>query len=426
MTLDGFVVAKSLASAQRSQWWTAKKIRDSQEQALSQSLRHALSSVPYYRSLGLSLDATSPAESLARFPVLTKAVVQKEQHRMLADGFSFADCQLSTTSGSTGEPTTTAFDRKSWLLCKYALKVRRLLAHGIGIGKRVLIVSEMHPDEIAGDPKMFGRGILFGQKTVSIHSPISEAVRAMREFRPHAIYAFPSFMAELLDYLQQQELALPKTKIVFTSSEMLSEVLRARITETMNTEVCDVYGSTEFKEVAWQCHRGRYHINFESTWVETVDVSGDGFGIVLLTTLVNRAMPLIRYRVGDRVRLGEGLCGCGRQGPWLAAVGGREVDMMVLRNGQKLSPYLLTTAVENDSAIRRYLLRQTTPTSLQIRYIAAPNCVANEKAIAMSIERVVGNDVSISFQRVPSLPRTVRGKQKVFVRDFEPTAPGSS
>jgi phenylacetate-CoA ligase len=387
---------------------------------LVDTLRYAVEKVPHYRDLGIDARQIKSAADLNRFPVLTKSTLQDNQPRLLADGFSLDTCKTSTTSGSTGEPTTSAFDKNAWLLSKYTLKIRRLLAHGVGIGKRVLLVSEMHPEEIAATPGIFGAGLLFGQRYISIHEPVTEGLQVMRRYRPHALYAFPSYLAELLEYCEQHQETLPALGVIFTSSEVLSEGLRSRLVDTFSADVCDVYGNTEFKEVAWQCRNGRYHINFESTWVETVDEADDQFGTVLLTTLVNRAMPLIRYQVGDRVRIGTGECDCGRSGPWLAAVSGREVDMLLLADGRKLSPYLLTSLIELDPGIRRYQIVQESTSDLRVRYISPADGAVNEAQLERSLTRVLGNSMQIRFERVADLPRTARGKQKVFIRSFEP------
>jgi hypothetical protein len=55
---------------------------------------------------------------------------------------------------------------------------------------------------------------------------------------------------------------------------------------------------------------------------------------------------LIRYRIGDIGRLVFGSCSCGRAAPWLTDIGGREVDLIPLPDGSKISPYALSTVVE--------------------------------------------------------------------------------
>ena len=164
---DSMRVATKLIALQRSQWWGAETIRKFQERKLLQQLKFATASVAYYRSLGIRVTDIVTAADLKRFPILSKQMQQVNQSSLLTDGATLDSLDTSTTSGSTGEPTTVAFDRQSWLLCKYALKIRRMLAFNIGVGKRVLQVSELHPDEIAADSRFFGRDLIFGQRFVS-------------------------------------------------------------------------------------------------------------------------------------------------------------------------------------------------------------------------------------------------------------------
>ena len=66
----------------------------------------------------------------------------------------------------------------------------------------------------------------------------------------------------------------------------------------------------------------------------------------MATSLVNHAMPLLRYRMGDRGSLLPGRCECGLAFPLLGVVTGREADMLELQGGRRVSPYALTCALE--------------------------------------------------------------------------------
>jgi phenylacetate-coenzyme A ligase PaaK-like adenylate-forming protein len=124
MIRDSIRIATQLASAGRSQWWPEDRIRRHQDQSLLDTLRFAIERVPHYRDLGLEANQITSAADLEQFPVLTKSTLQENQLRLLADDVTLGACKTSTTSGSTGEPTTSAFDRNTWLLCKYTLKIR--------------------------------------------------------------------------------------------------------------------------------------------------------------------------------------------------------------------------------------------------------------------------------------------------------------
>jgi phenylacetate-CoA ligase len=142
---DSFKLARQLAMLSRSQWFPAEKIRQIQGRKLVDMLRYATRHVPYYRSLGISPESVQSPTDLLRFPILSKSSVQMLGEQLRSDEYREVPVFESRTSGSTGEPTTTYFDRDAWLLCKYALKIRRLMASGSGLFKHVVVVSELTP-----------------------------------------------------------------------------------------------------------------------------------------------------------------------------------------------------------------------------------------------------------------------------------------
>ncbi len=416
---DVLTVAASVASLQRSQWRGMEDIRRRQLAALEETLAFAREHVPHYRSRRIDPVRGDPLGQLSRFPVLTKRDLQAAGKSLLADGVDEASTFSSRTSGSTGEPTVTWFDRRAWLQARYSLKLRRMLSHGLGLGASVLIVSETEVHE-----RMAGAGWLFRQDYLSLRAPIAHHVGEILRLRPDALYAFPSYLADLLDHCDLERIELPPVKVVFTSSEVLAPSLRRRLQARLHARVCDIYGSTEFKEVAWQCKAGSYHVNHESVWIECEPPeSAGGPGHLLLTTLVNRAAPLIRYRVGDLGRLQSVRCACGREGPALGDLEGREGEMLRLADGRRFSPYLLTTAIEDVPGLRQYQFAQTAANELELRYVALDGHAVDEGALLSRIALLVGDSLRVSAKRVPEIPRTPGGKRSVLVREGAAGAP---
>ncbi len=138
---------------------------------------------------------------------------------------------------------------------------------------------------------------------------------------------------------------------------------------------------------------------------------------MLLTTLINRAAPLIRYRVGDLGRLDWVGCACGREGPVLSGLEGREVELLELPDGRHLSPYILTTAVEDVAGLRQYQFVQTASDRLEMRFVALDGQFVDQAQIDRRLSRLLGGQLRVRVLRVPTIPRTPGGKRKVFVRE---------
>lgn len=413
------LVAK-LAAAWRSQYWSGSRIAEWQGARLVETLRHAVTHVPFYRELGIrAADIQSPAD-LARFPILTKAEIQRQGSRMLTEGLAPSDLHWSRTSGSSGEPTSTAFDHDAWLMTRYVLKIRRLFAlTGFRPGQRVLIVTEARPEELGELGEAAPGGVPgFRQKFISIHAPFEQHVETLISWRPTALYAYPSWLTELLDTARAMRRELPKIPVVFTSSEVLTMGVRARVRSALGCKVCDIYGSTEFKEVAWQCEHGRYHVNFESVWIEPLPL--DRPGPLVISTVVNRAMPLIRFGVGDEAIGALESCACGRHSGVISTVNGREADVIELPGGHRISPYLLTTEIERDERLIQYRVVETGPGQFRVEMVGGsapdPRRDADLCARLTALTRGKGR---FQLARVPRLKRARSGKRSVFLREAQ-------
>ena len=113
-----------------------------------------------------------------------------------------------------------------------------------------------------------------------------------------------------------------RPEVVQTGGETLSAALRARVRAAWGIDLFDCYGLTETLVIAWECreHRG-LHIDEDSVVLEVVNeadrvlphgVLGDS---VLVTNLFNHTLPIVRYRVTDRMAIGDAPCLAGYRSP---------------------------------------------------------------------------------------------------------------
>jgi len=415
---EQLLLARQLAVALRSQWWTRERIHERQDAALVQMMRYAVTRVPFYRRLGLTVESLRSSADLRRFPLLRKRDIQREPAAFLAEGHETSLRHSSRTSGSSGEPTTTYFDRASWSLTRYALKMRRVAATaGLPLLRRILIVSEQHESQLPALKRAApdGMAAFFRLEYLSIHAPVAQHLDAIERFRPHVIYAFPSYLLDLVDVAERLQRTLPATTAICTSSEVVTPAARRRIETAFRGRLFDVYGNTEFKEVAWQCAAGRYHLNFESVHVEP-HPAGTTAPIVL-STLCNQAMPLLRFDSGDTAFFADDRCSCGRQSPCLAQIAGREGDMIHLPSGRRISPYLLTTAIEESELVRTYRIVQTAADAFRVEVVTAgPPASGWQGRLCTELARIVEEPTRFTVQLVDAIERSPGGKRAAFVR----------
>jgi phenylacetate-CoA ligase len=126
----------------------------------------------------------------------------------------------------------------------------------------------------------------------------------------------------------------PRLREVRTSGEPVGATTRQLCRDAWNVPVTDVYAAAEAGCIALQCPGSEhYHVQSESVLVEVLDgwnraCAPGTVGRVVVTTLQNFAMPLVRYDIGDLAEVGAP-CPCGRGLPVLTRIAGRVRDTPV-------------------------------------------------------------------------------------------------
>ena len=168
--------------------------------------------------------------------------------------------------------------------------------------------------------------------------------------------------------------------------------------------------------VSCPARRG-YHVNVECLIVELIH---DGRparpgerGELVVTNLQARAMPFIRYSVGDVAVLAEEPCSCGRGLPLIRAVEGRLVDCLTTPDGRSISPYQVTLALEAVPGLRQYQVVQTDARRLSVRFVPGDGCgVDSERRIRAELQALCP-DFSVHPEPVAALIMDVDGKFRV-------------
>jgi phenylacetate-CoA ligase len=254
---------------------------------------------------------------------------------------------------------------------------------------------------------------------ISVLQPAKQVAATLARFRPDVIYGLPSALLESARALQSRGQRI-RVRSIFTSGELLSGTTRALLADLFQATVYDVYGTSETKEIAWECSHGGMHVNADVVRLEVLDDSGRSVpagreGNLVATSLLNHAMPLIRYLTGDRGSLLPEKCTCGRSTQLIGIVTGRLADVLVLSGGQRVSPYALTCALERVDGMVRYQVSQLDPARVRVRAIVEGS--ANREAVAAQMRSALRFNVApfldADVEFVDHLPTGPRAKFRV-------------
>jgi phenylacetate-CoA ligase len=245
---------------------------------------------------------------------------------------------------------------------------------------------------------------------------VGRVAEQLAEFVPHNIYGLPSTFVELGRVMSETGISI-RPRRLFTGGELLTARSREDVIQAFGCPVFDVYGTSETKEIAFECPRGGLHINDDVVRLEVLDDAGgpvptEDEGNLVATLLVNRAMPILRYVTGDRGRLHGARCGCGLTTPLMAMLEGRKADVLELEHGLRVSPYVMTMALERIPGVRRFQVVQRGPSLVVVRVLR--DASVSESSIADRVRTAVREattpDLRVTVDFVTGFPRGGRGK----------------
>ena len=350
-----------------------------------------------------------PNSVLASLSPVSKVELRRAGSQVLDHGELDDDWYSSSSSGSTGEPFTVYYEPRAWGRLRHLIKLRARAACGVRPGDRVALLDAIKP---SSETSWLDRRKRWTR--ISVLQPAPDVARKLESFNPDVLYGLPSALVDAGRVLQQRGCRL-NVRAVFTSGELLHGLTRETLFKVYGAPVYDVYGTSETKEIAWECTDGRMHLNADVVHLEAVDDAGQSLpageeGDLVATLLVSRAMPLIRYRTGDRGLLLSERCSCGCAMPLLGVITGRAADVLVLRDGWRISPYALTCAIERIPGVLRYQVSQLDQARVRVRAIlhgtADRGIISELVRSALRFEVAPFLEADIEFvDRLPTGPR---------------------
>jgi phenylacetate-CoA ligase len=209
-------------------------------------------------------------------------------------------------------------------------------------------------------------------------------------------------------------------RLIVTHGEILTPAARAAIRDAFRCEVRETYGCAEAYRIASECRYGRLHIPPSVARVEEEPGTreADGTSRLLITPLYLRAMPLLRYRVGDRGALAADPCPCGSALPALLRVIGRSDDFLVLASGRRISARAVNL-LEEVPGILEYRIVQTAPDRFLVEVRPGDGFDAgSERHIRAVLAAGCAPDpAQVDIRRVEVIPRSPNGKLRAVVSE---------
>ncbi len=425
-----------LAELKKHSSWTAEDYASDQLLKLRLMLFYAESHCVYYHELfhkiGFKPDKLYSLEGLWELPVLEKEIVRSQSGRLLAFP-PIRNVVRGQTGGTTGSPLkflvteeanqrhyATQWFHMSWAGIRWGERWAHFGGHLVGPVDSVrppFWILDRHENEL-----------IFSSQHMTPNS-LPDYTQVLEEFQPAVICGYPSSIYLLALHLIETGSRAIRPKGVFTWAETTLEYQRQAIEKAFDCRVYSSYGNGERTGHLLQCECGNFHVVPETCVVEVLDAQDHPacpgeIGELVCTSLVERAMPLIRYRTGDTAIAAEDLCSCGRTTPIVSAIEGRTRDFIIGRNGRTFIPH--ANMFTSEMLIKEAQFVQDHAGAVCIRLVPRIGYGPEEQArLTKAAYYQFGNQLEVTIQIVDAIPRTKAGKYQFVVSHLQQNPPYS-
>jgi phenylacetate-CoA ligase len=232
------------------------------------------------------------------------------------------------------------------------------------------------------------------------------------EWSPQFLDLDPVHGAWFALYCERQGLRFPSVKFILCSYEFVSLGHRRILQRVFGVPVLNFYGSTETGHLLMENERGEMKACFENAFYEIVEADARGIGSLVVTTLTNEIMPLVRFRLGDLAER------CERPYATNYLVHGRARDCLLRRDGRRVTTLEIDRCFAEAEGILHYHLRQNPDGACHLQFIRdreAPTTEALKRLTARLAEQLQ-LESSVQAEQVKMLPPLTSGKFRLTAR----------
>ena len=420
LQLKGYPIHKAKRELSKIQAMGGAPFNSWQEDKKWEMARHHYQNNSVYRSLfknGLPGNWNS-------LPIITKSDLQQEFSSLITQPYKRREVYVGNTSGSSGTPFFYAKDKHAHAMT-YALIANRYAWHGLSLSQKQGRFYGIPLDESSKF-----RELLKDKMANRVRFPVFDLSDQAFEKIQHSIksgrikylYGYTSALVAFARYVKARQVVLksqcPLLSACIVTSEMCVEEDKMLLEQTFGVPIINEYGASELDIIAFTAANGDWKLSRENLFVEILDDQGQAVpngqeGRMVITSLHNRAFPMVRYDIGDLGALDENKAGV------LKKLSGRSNDLIHLPSGKKAAGltfyYISRRILESGGSIKEFIIRQTALNRFEFDIKAdkpmEPKLVTE---LHKSMSQYLENDLELQLHYVTDISRPAGQKIKHF------------
>lgn len=398
------------------------------------ALQTALETAPVYSDWRVFDPGPGAAidERYASLPELTKKAMREHFPQGLVpnnlnveDGLARDEIEYTFTSGTTEEKVINLWNQEWWYASEAASwKLNSHTARLQYPQKEAKLASALNigihcEEDLPMEYRIMGHRLFLNEKISLIQwqpRHLERMAHELETYKPVILEANPSLLVRLAWWALDNGRQLFSPSVIVFTYELPSKIHMAAIRQAFSSPLVSSYGSTETGFVLMQCEDGLFHQNTEFCRIDFEPLAerhgGPELGRILVTTFNNPWASVVRFDMGDLVRLHRtGQCTCGRnEGFLMEAIEGRLAYATFTTDGDLVTPLALDSRLAVVPGIRDYRVEQRQRAEYELELVVKgdPDEAVHEARLAL--EALYGTDGQYSVKVVPSIQPGPSGK----------------
>jgi len=378
---------------------------------------------------GLSQVAEFSLDDFLKIPVLSKEDIRYNTHAMISQGFDLQKLLNFKTGGSTGRSLDIHITEECSEF-RNACARRHDRWSGWEVGEPIAAVwgNPDYPSTLRAKLKEWLLSPLIYLDTMDVsRASVLAFAQEWKRVKPTLLFGHAHSIFILAQFVEEIGLDTIQPRAIISSSMMLMHHERQLIERVFGVPVTDRYGCEEVSLIASECemHDGM-HLNIDHLFIEFLDdndipVKPGDPGKIVVTDLMNRAMPLIRYRIEDIGVPTERKCACGRGLPLMESISGRTADFLIKKGGSRVAGIsMIENTLTKYPGLDQMQIVQNDFEDFTIRIVPGKGyCDDVLSSLSDSMKKVFGDEIVIRYETIPAIPPEKSGKYRFSICRIE-------
>ena len=250
---------------------------------------------------------------------------------------------------------------------------------------------------------------------------VGRIYESLKRFKPVSMDGMPYSMHMVAQYILKNDIKVDwDIKAIFPTAETLLPHIRKDLEKAFDTVVIDQYSSAEGAPFIYGTRDGGYKIGDETGLVEFYKVD-DGIYEAVMTSFINYATPIVRYKIGDQVKMDSKLdyLNSFQNECLIENIIGRAGDFLYTSDGAKIRSILVAWLADGlEADISHYQFVQKSLKEMMVNLVVEDSYTKeDEMTILKRTRKMFGDDINIHFNYMDSVPKEKSGKIRLIINE---------